>query len=123
MPHARVDLHSSYRDRLPELSAALLAGMVRGFAMPETDLFHIFRLHEPGELFFSRTHPEPNREDIIFIEILAGIGYASSATKREALIAIADELEGIGIPRDNLLLYILEVPAGDWYAPGSADVA
>lgn len=123
MPHARVDLHSSYRDRLPELSKALLDGMVAGFGMPETDLFQIFRLHEPGELVFGRAYPEPDREDIIFIEILAGIGFASSQGKHEALVAIADEIEKLGIPRDNLLLHVIEVPAGDWYSPGFAGVA
>lgn len=123
MPHARVDLHETYRDRLPELSGALLRGMVAGFDMPETDLFHIFRLHRQGELVFGRAYPEPDREDIIFIEILAGVGYASSATKHKALVAIADELEALGIPRDNLMLHVIEVPAGDWYSPGFAGVA
>jgi hypothetical protein len=123
MPHARVDLHESYRDRLPELSGALLRGMVTGFDMPESDLFHIFRLHRPGELYFSTAHPEPSREDIIFIEILAGIGYASTATKHKALVAIADEFEVLGIPRHDLLLHVIEVPAGDWYSPGIAGPA
>jgi hypothetical protein len=123
MPHARVDLHSSYRDRLPELSAAILAGMVKGFDMPETDLFQVFRLHEPGELVFGRAYPEPPREDIIFIEILAGIGFAATATKHAAMVAIADELEAIGVPRHDLLMHVVEVPAGDWYSPGFAGVA
>jgi hypothetical protein len=121
MPHARVDLHETYRDRLPELSAAILKGMVKGFDMPATDLFHIFRLHQKGELVFGTAYPEPNREDIIFIEILASVGYGT-ATKHQALVAIADEIESIGIPRDNLLLHVIEVPAGDWYSPGFAGV-
>ncbi|MCJ1688351.1 tautomerase family protein [Rathayibacter sp. VKM Ac-2927] len=123
MPHARIDLHSGYRDRLPELSAAILAGMVRGFDMPATDLFQTFRLHDPGELVFGRSHPEPPRDDIVFIEILAGVGYASSAGKHDGLVAIADELEAIGIPRHDLLLHVIEVPAGDWYSPGFAGIA
>lgn len=122
MPHARVDLHETYRDRLPELSSALLEGMVKGFGMPPTDLFQIFRLHEKGELVFGTTYPEPPREDIIFIEVLAGVGFADSATKHRALVAIADEFEALGIPRDNLLLHVVEVPAGDWYSPGFAGV-
>lgn len=121
MPHARVDLHSSYRDRLPELSAALLAGMVKGFEMPATDLFHIFRLHEKGELVFGTAYPEPDREDIIFIEILASVGYGT-ITKHRTMVAIADEFEKIGVPRNNLLLHVIEVPAGDWYSPGYAGV-
>ncbi|SDG81031.1 tautomerase family protein [Microbacterium pygmaeum] len=121
MPHARIDLHSSYRDRLPELSTAILAGMVKGFDMPATDLFQIFRLHEKGELVFGTAYPEPNREDIIFIEILASVGYGT-AMKHQALVAIADEIENIGIPRQDLLLHVIEVPAGDWYSPGFAGV-
>ena len=121
MPHARVDLHETYRERLPELSDALLKGMVKGFEMPATDLFHIFRLHQKGELVFGTAYPEPNREDIIFIEILASVGYGT-AMKHRALVAIADEIESIGIPRDNLLLHVIEVPAGDWYSPGFAGV-
>lgn len=121
MPHARIDLHDTYRDRLPELSNALLAGMVNGFDMPATDLFQIFRLHQKGELVFGTAYPEPAREDIIFIEIVAGIGYSSS-TKHTALVAIADEFESIGVPRNNLLLHVIEVPAGDWYSPGFAGV-
>jgi Tautomerase enzyme len=122
MPHARVDLHNTYRDRLPELSTALLDGMVKGFDMPATDLFQIFRLHEKGELVFGTAFPEPAREDIIFIEILAGVGFASTAKKHEALVAIADEFEALGIPRNNLMLHVIEVPAGDWYSPGFAGV-
>ncbi|NQX28912.1 tautomerase family protein [Microbacteriaceae bacterium VKM Ac-2854] len=122
MPHARIDLHSHYKDRLPELSTAILAGMVRGFEMPATDLFQIFRLHEPGELVFGRAYPEPERDDIVFIEILASVGYGTKM-KHEALVAIADELEAIGIPRHDLLLHVIEVPAGDWYSPGFAGVA
>lgn len=121
MPHARVDLHSHYRDRLPALSKALLDGMVQGFEMPATDLFQIFRLHEPGELVFGREYPEPNREDIIFVEILAGIGYGTER-KHAALVAIADAFEEAGVPRDNLMLHVIEVPAGDWYSPGHAGV-
>jgi len=95
--------------------------MVKGFDMPATDLFHIFRLHQKGELVFGTAYPEPNREDIIFIEILASVGYGT-AMKHQALVAIADEIESIGIPRDNLLLHVIEVPAGDWYSPGFAGV-
>jgi hypothetical protein len=71
---------------------------------------------------FGTTYPEPPREDIIFVEILAGVGFASSAKKHDALVAIADEIVKLGIPRDNLLFHVIEVPAGDWYSPGFAGV-
>lgn len=118
MPHARIDLHRSYADRLPELSDAILAGMVKGLEMPEDDLFQVFRLHQPGELVFSRTHPrnEADRDDIIFIEILAGRVY-DAETKHRGLVAIADELEALGIRRDHLLMHVLEIEGSDWYSP------
>lgn len=119
MPHARIDLHDTYADRLPELSDAILAGMVKGLDMPADDLFHVFRVHRPGELVFSRTHPAADRDDIIFIEILAGRVY-DAETKHRGLVAIADELEAIGIRRDHLLMHVLEVEPTDWYAPSVA---
>lgn len=118
MPHARVDLHRTHADHLEEISAAILAGMVRGLDMPEDDLFQIFRLREPGELVFSRTFPEADRDDIIFIEILAGRVY-DAETKHAGMVAIADELEKLGIKRDNLLMHVLEVERTDWYSPGT----
>ena len=50
MAHARIDLHRALEPRMPEISEAILRGMVTGFRMPADDLFQIFRLHEPGEL-------------------------------------------------------------------------
>jgi hypothetical protein len=119
MPHARIDLHRVHKDRLPEISNAILAGMVRGLEMPEDDLFQIFRLHDPGELVFSPTFPDADRDDIIFIELLAGRVYTAEV-KHAGMVAIGDELEALGIKRDSLLMHVVEVEPTDWYSPGSA---
>jgi len=117
LPHARIDLHKAHQPRLKEFSDAILEGMVTGLDMPRDDLFQIFRLHEPGELVFSPTHPHHQRDDIIFIELLASAGYTDDQ-KQAAMGAIADELAKFGIRRDNVLLMIVEVHGAAWLAAG-----
>lgn len=114
MPHARIDLHKVHEPRLAEFSKAILDGMVQGFDMPEQDLFQIFRLHEPGELFYSPTFPDQHRDDIIFVELVAQLGY-TDAQKQAAMGAIADGLAGLGITRDNIVCVTLEVQGAAWY--------
>ena len=116
MPHARIDLHRTHQSRLPELSKAILDGMVRGFDMPADDLFQIFRLHDPGELVYSPTFPNQQRDDIIFVELLASAGYTDEQ-KQAAMAAIAENVEKLGIKRDNVLLVVVEVHGAAWHAP------
>lgn len=115
MPHARIDLHKVHEPRLAEYSKAILDGMVRGFDMPEDDLFQIFRLHEPGELFYSPTFLDRQREDIVFVELVAQVGYTDEQ-KQAAMSAIVDELAAIGVRRDDVLCVTLEVNGAAWYA-------
>jgi hypothetical protein len=123
MPHARVDLHESHRPRLAEYSKAILAGMVRGLPMPEFDLLQSFRVHQEGEMFFNRTFPGVQRDDIIFIELLAQVGFTDEQ-KQSGMSAIADEMEAIGVPRGDMMFDFLEVHGASWYPLASAaDVA
>ena len=117
MPHVRVDMHEALRPRMAEMSSAILKGMVDGLDMPADDLFQTFRLHQPGELVFSRTHPNADRTDIIFVEVLASPNYSPDEMQR-GLSAITEELAKIGIKRDNLLLMV--TPANAWHAPAEA---
>lgn len=120
MPHARIDLHEHHRPRLAEYSKAILAGMVRGLEMPEWDLFQSFRVHQPGELVFNRTFPGVQRDDIIFIELLAQVGYTDEQ-KQAGMRAIVEELEAIGVKRDDVMLNFLEVHGAAWYPLATAD--
>ena len=117
MPHARIDMHEALRPKMKAMSDAILKGMVDGLNMPEDDLFQIFRLHQQGELVFSRTHPNADRDDIVFIEILSSPNYTAAEMQR-GLAAIAAELAKLGIKRDNLLLMV--TPASAWHAPVEA---
>ncbi len=118
MPHARIDMHEALRPKMAAMSDAILKGMVDGLGMPADDLFQIFRLHQPGELVFSRTHPKDrDRTDIVFIEILSSPNYSAEQMQR-GLAAITEELAKLGLKRDNLLLMV--TPASAWHAPGEA---
>ena len=122
MPHARIDLNRSHQPRLKDYSRAILAGMVRGLEMPESDLFQVFRLHDEDELVYSPTFPTDRRDDIIFIEVLASDVY-NDEQKQAGMIAIIDELEVLGVKRETVLCVIVEVHGAAWHdggTPGSA---
>ena len=116
MPHVRIDMHRARQPQMADISRAILRGMVTGFEMPADDLFQIFRLHEPGELVYSPTFPNQQRDDIIFIELVAQDVY-NDEQKRRTMAAIVEEVSALGIKRDNLLLVLLEVHGAAWYAP------
>jgi len=56
MPLVRVDMHTSLAPLQEKLSAAIHEGLVHGLKMPADDLFQIFRLHEPGDLVYTKSH-------------------------------------------------------------------
>tara|TARA_R110002020_G_scaffold57274_8_gene157832 strand:+ start:3500 stop:3868 length:369 start_codon:yes stop_codon:yes gene_type:complete len=116
MPLVRVDLHNHLADLRPKLSEAIHSALIDGWEMPADDLFQIFRLHDEGDLFYSRTFPDAARTDIVFIQILAYNGYSPEVKQRGANL-IVDRLEALGIKRDNILIALSENGDGDWLAP------
>jgi Tautomerase enzyme len=117
MPHIRVDMHESHRPRMAQISAALHASLVEGLVMPDDDLFQIFTLHGAGELVFSPTFPEAERDDIIYIQVLASLGYTPEL-KRQMYAAMVKNMSAIGIRQDTLLVSIVEIDgANNWHSP------
>ncbi len=116
MPLVRVDMHQHLADLRAEMSTAIHSALVDGWEMPADDLFQIFRLHQPGDLFYSRTFPEADRDDIVFIQILAFNGYSPEVKQRGANL-IVERLAALGIKRDNILIALTENGDGDWLAP------
>lgn len=116
MPLVRVDMHDQLADLRPLMSAAIHSALVDGWEMPADDLFQIFRLHAPGDLFYSRTFPDADRDDILFIQILAYTGYSPEVKQRGANL-IVDRVAELGIKRDNILIALSENGDGDWLAP------
>ena len=116
MPLVRIDMHRRHAERRPEISTAIHTALIEGWGVPADDLFQVFRLHDEGDLIFSRTYPEADRSDILFIQILAFNG-ASPKVKQQGAVLVADNLARIGIPRDEMLIAISENGDGDWLAP------
>ncbi|MGC5170177.1 tautomerase family protein [Microbacterium sp. DT81.1] len=118
MPLVRVDIHRHLAALRPEMSEAIHRALVEGWEMPADDLFQIFQVHEPGDLFYSRTFPEADRSDIVFVQILAFTGYSPEVKQRSAAL-IADRLAALGIKRDDILIALSENGDGDWLAPAA----
>lgn len=116
MPLVRVDLHNHLAGLRPQMSAAIHSALVDGWGMPADDLFQVFQLHEEGDLFYSRTYPDADRTDIVFVHILAYVGY-SPETKQLGANLIVDRLSELGIKRDDILIALSENGDGDWLAP------
>jgi hypothetical protein len=116
MPLIRIDMHSALADKRSDISAAVHGALVDAWKMPADDLFQIFQLHEQGDLFYSRTYPNAQRTDMVFIQILAFTGYTPEL-KQQGAELVADRVAALGIKRDNLLIAISENGDGDWFAP------
>lgn len=116
MPLVRVDIHEQLRDRRSEMSAAIHGGLVEGWGMPADDLFQIFTVHPAGDLFYSRTYPDADRGDIVFVQVLAFTGYSPEVKQRGAALVV-ERLAALGIKRDDVLIAISENGDGDWLAP------
>ena len=116
MPLVRADVHDHLADRRAAISEAVHSGLVEGWEMPVDDLFQIFTVHPQGDLFYSRTYPDADRTDIVFVQILAYTGYSPEVKQRGAALVV-DRLAAIGIKRDDVLVAVSENGEGDWFAP------
>ncbi|MWV60528.1 tautomerase family protein [Rathayibacter sp. VKM Ac-2754] len=116
MPLVRIDMHEPLADLRPQMSAAIHSALVDGWEMPADDLFQIFQLHAQGDLFYSRTFPDADRTDIVFVQILAYTGYSPEVKQRGAAL-IVERLAELGIERDDILIALSENGDGDWLAP------
>lgn len=120
MPHIRIDMHESHRGQMAAISDALHQSLVVGLEMPADDLFQIFNLHQDGELIFSKTYPEAQRQDIIYIQVLASYGYTPEV-KNHMYGQMVKNMTALGIPQDVLLISIVEIEgATNWHSPPAA---
>lgn len=116
MPLVRVDMHADLAPQREAISAAIHRGLVEGLPMPADDLFQVFRLHEHGDLVYTRTFPNADRTDIVFVQVLLARIYTPE-DKQRACRRVVDELRVVGIKQDNVLIALTENEGSDWYAP------
>ncbi|HWH98401.1 MAG TPA: tautomerase family protein [Pseudolysinimonas sp.] len=114
MPNIRVDLDHSRRTLVPALGDALHRALVDGLDMEENDLFQTFTVHDDGELRFSRTYGGGDRAEIIFVQVIASLGYTPEAKQRMSQ-AIFENLAELGIRRDAVLISVHEIDPANWY--------
>ena len=70
MPLIQVDLKRSvFEEKGKEISNAIHYSLVEGLEMDTTDLFHVFRPHDEGEIIFSPIYDNRDRQDLIIIRI------------------------------------------------------
>lgn len=119
MPLVRIDMHAHLADRREAMSAAIHRGLVASLQMPEDDLFQVFRLHEPGDLVYSRTFPDADRSDIVFVQVLLARLY--DGDQKQAMgEAVVRELAAVGVKPDDVLIACTENDGADWYAAPSS---
>lgn len=115
MPLVRVDVQDHLANRRAAISEAIHGGLVEGWEMPADDLFQIFAVHPQGDLFYSRTHPDRDRTDIVFVQVLACTGCSPEVEQRGAA-PVVDRFAFIGVERDDVLVAMSENGDGDRFA-------
>lgn len=96
-----------------ELIKAVQSALVSAFRIPEGDRDIVLDLYEEGRRIVSTGRSERYTR----IEIV-GIAARSIDAKRELFKAIADNLEGIGVPRHETRIFLIEPPAESWGIKG-----
>jgi len=121
MPLIQVDLNRSvFADKGKEISNAVHRSLVAGLGMDTTDLFQVFRPHDEGEIIFSPTYDNRDRQDLIIIRITM-VRMFSLEQKRKTFQELTKRLVDIGIRRDDLLVCVVENSAENW-SLGERDV-
>lgn len=119
MPLVRIDMHAHLADRREAMSAAIHRGVVASLQAPEDDLFHVFRLHEPGDLVYSRTFPDAERTDLVVVQVL--LARLHDAEQKQAMgEAVVRELAAVGVAPGDVLVACTENDAADWYTAPAA---
>jgi hypothetical protein len=116
MPFVRFHLSDEISDEMRDaICAATQRALVRSLGVPERDLFQIVYRHAPGELKADPSWGDVQREQVLYIEMLMTRGY-DDATKATMYRAVAEDLAGCGVRRDDIFIAVTENGGGDWYA-------
>lgn len=114
MPLIQVDLKRSvFEDKGEKISNAVHNSLVVGLGIDTTDLFHVFRLHDEGEIIFSPTYDNRDRRDLIVIRITM-VNMFSLEQKKKMYKELTTRLIDIGIRRDDILICVVENSADNW---------
>jgi len=95
------------------LIEAVQSALVQAFRIPERDRDVVLDLYDERRRIVSTGRSERYTR----IEII-GIAARSREAKRALFKAISDNLEGVGVPRGETRIFLLEPPADSWGIKG-----
>lgn len=122
MPLIQVDLRRSlFEEKGAALSHEIHQSLVAGLGIETTDIFHVFRPHDAGEIIFSPTYAGRDRQDLIVIRITM-VNMFSFEQKKKMFQELTKRLMSIGIRRDDLLVCVLETNGHESWSLGEQDV-
>lgn len=121
MPLIQVDLNKSlFKEKGKVISQAIHKSLVVGLGIEETDVFHIFRPHDEGEIIFSKTYANRDRHDLIVVRITM-VNMFSFEQKKKMYQEITRRFMAIGIRRDDILVCVLENNGHESWSLGEQD--
>jgi phenylpyruvate tautomerase PptA (4-oxalocrotonate tautomerase family) len=113
MPCVRIATGMWARGSEMLLIEAVQAALVSAFKIPEWDRDVVLDLYDDNRRIISTGRSERYTR----IEIV-GIAARSREAKRALFKAIADNLEAVGVPRDDSRIFLIEPPAESWGVRG-----
>jgi hypothetical protein len=122
MPLIQVDLNRTlFEAKGKEISHAIHRSLVEGLGIEETDVFHVFRPHDEGEIIFSKTYANRERHDLIVVRITM-VNMFSFEQKKKMYQELTRRLMTVGIRRDDILVCVLENNGHESWSLGELDV-
>ncbi|GAA3920026.1 tautomerase family protein [Microbacterium invictum] len=116
MPAVLIEVRRRYTQaEEAEIMAAVHRALVAAFRIPQEDRNVRLIVHEPHRFSCSADLSHPEYRTIVTIDCFAG---RSADAKRRLYAGIADELEGLGIPRDHVSTIVHEIQLENWGVGG-----
>lgn len=113
MPCARIATGTWAVGSEMRLIDAVQSALVAAFRIPESDRDVVLDLYDENRRVFSTGRSERYTR----IEII-GIAARSLNAKRALFRQIADNLESVGVPRNETRIFLIEPPAESWGVKG-----
>lgn len=114
MPLVRIDLH---KGRPPATVTAIAdsvhAALVETVGVPEKDRFQVVAEHDAGRFFFPPEYLGVSHADPVFIQITLNTG-RTVEMKQRLYARLADLLASSGIPRNDVIISLVEVSRDCW---------
>ncbi len=114
MPHVRIEVRRGWAAALkPSLIEAVHSAVVEHLRVPAGDRVVRVIEHDPAD--FATPPARGERYTLVTIDLFSG---RSDAAKRALYRGVVDNLERLGVPRDDVHILLHESPRVDWGVRG-----